>query len=127
MALKNYKINEVVKQIYQAAGAASGISVVGTVYDNTDAALTTPVDFTEIGGSGRYYGSFTPTVEGEWHLHVVDSNGGKLVKQYSVGGSNVNSIGAKLDDVDAQLGVVEANLSAVSGKIDALESPPMFG
>ena len=124
MAQKNFKINEVIDVIYQAPGATTGKTVTMEIYDESGAKdlIDFPdVTMAEIVATGRYQGSFTPDAEGEWIIHIALSTGdGKIVKQYSVGQQNINSIGAIVAGIDTQLDTVET-------KIDGLDSPAMVG
>lgn len=124
MAQKNYKINEEIQIVYQAPGATTGQVVEMEIYDETG--VKDPVDFpdvvmAEVGATGRYRGSFTPDAEGDWEIHIaLDSGDGQVIKQYSVGGQNIGSIGTIIANIDTQLGGVES-------KIDGLDSPAMVG
>lgn len=66
------------------------------------------VTMTEIATTtGRYTGSFTPDIQGEWVVMISYGTGkGKIVKQYSVGGFNIDSIGQIATTIKSQtLGV----------------------
>ena len=110
MAIKNYKINEAIAVIYQTNNSKTGETVTMEIYDETgakDAVNFPDVTMTEIGTTGRYTGSFTPDAEGEWIIMISYGSGkGKMVKQYSVGGYNLDDVG------DA---------------VTAIESPPIIG
>ena len=109
----NYKVNKVIEETYQAAGATTGlVDVTMEIYDETRAkdAINFPdITMTEIGATGRYYGSFTPDVEGEWRA-VINSatKAGKVVRQYTVVAHDVDSVG------DA--------VAVTDGKVDALNN-----
>ena len=124
MAEKNYKVDEEIKVVYQAPGAATGQVVTMEIYD--EAGAKDPVDFpdvvmTEVGATGRYRGSFTPDDAGEWEIQIALASGdGQVVQQYSVGSYNVDAVGTIVSDLDTQLDTVE-------GKIDGLDSPAMVG
>lgn len=75
---------------------------------------------TEIGTTGRYKKSFTPDAEGLWLVQVSDANGGKAVKSFSVGTTNISEIGATVTTINAKI-------DAVQDSVDALKNPPMFG
>ena len=103
------KVGAAIEIVYQAAGATSGLSdVVATIYDEThslDGVNFPDVTLTELGSTGRYYGSFTPDAEGWWTV-IVDSatKPGKVVKSYEVVGHSVDSVGdsvAALNDLSA--------------------------
>ena len=106
MALKNYAINKVIKVTYQTDGAKSGETVTIEIFDETGA--KDPINFpdivmTEILTSGRYEGTFTPDAQGEWIIMISYSSGkGKLVKQYSVGGYNLDDVGQIANTIGVQ-------------------------
>lgn len=155
------KVNDVIEVTYQAAGATSGLTdVTMVIYDEGHAldAINYPdVVLTEIGSTGRYYGSFTPDTIGNWTV-LIDSatTPGKVVKKYKVGNHSENSIGALIEALNdlssadvsavlaaydgptkAELDTAESNirgvdndtLKSISDQIDGLPSsaPPMLG
>ncbi len=161
MAQGEYKVNEAIEVTYQAAGAQSGLTdVIMKIYDEThslDGVNFPDVTMTEIGSSGRYYGSFTPDAEGQWTI-LIDSATipGKVVRKYDVVAHNIDSIGDAVDALNdisttevateletydaakkAELDTAETNirgadsdtLKTISDQIDALpqSSPPMIG
>lgn len=97
MAQGDYKTDEVIEVFYQAPNALSGKIIQMQVYDETHAAMGVPLTLAEIGATGRYYGTFTPTAEGNWAVTIqVDNGTGKVIKHYPVVGHNVDSIGDSL-------------------------------
>jgi len=117
MANKNYLVNEAIQVIYQPSGAKSGQTVTMEIFDETgvkDAVDYPDVTMTEISTTGRYIGTFTPDTQGEWIIMAsYGNNKGKVVKQYSVGGYNIDSIGQTVDSIESQtLGI---------------DSPPIIG
>ena len=128
------KINKAIEVTYQAAGVATGlVDVTMVIYDEGHAldAIDFPdVVMTEIGATGRYYGSFTPDAEGKWTV-MIDSitAPGKVVKKYDVGSSDIDSVGADVVTVDGKVDTAIAGIATVDGKIDALSlvTPPMVG
>ena len=150
----NYKLNSAIAVRYQAPSAATGLTPVMEIYDETSAKdlVNFPnVEMTELGATGRYVGSFTPDAKGEWLVMIHDGTGkGKVVKSFSVGDYSLQAIGetvalnatvakeatvAKAADLAALAGVAAldatvakaADLAALQADIDALEvsSPPM--
>ncbi len=117
MALKNYKVSEAIQVTYQTDGAKTGETVTMEIFDETgskDIINFPDVTMTEIDTTGRYSGSFTPDVEGEWVVMISYSTGkGKIVKQYSVGGYNLNDVGLTVDTIETQT--------------QGIDSPPMVG
>lgn len=121
MADRAYKQGEQIDIVYQAAGAATGIAVTMDVYDEAgalDAAQSGAM--TEIGTTGRYRHSFTPDAEGLWHVQVSDASGGKSVKSYSVGQTNISEIGATVTTINAKVDDLQ---DAVEGMV----APPTIG
>jgi len=106
MAIKNYAVNEVIDVVYQPDNTKSGETVTMEIFDETGA--KDPVNFpdvvlAEILITGRYKGSFTPDVVGEWVIMVSYGSGkGKIVKQYSVGGYNLDDVGTKVVAIESQ-------------------------
>ena len=87
--MQKAKVNEAIDVIYQPAKAISGITdATMQIYDETGA--LDPVNFadvtmTEIGVTGRYRGTFTPDVTGDWVVMMhygADKN--PAVEQYRV-------------------------------------------
>jgi len=93
-----YKTGEAIDVTYQATKATSGlIDVTMEIYDETralDGVNFPDITMTEIGSTGRYYGSFTPDAEGVWSV-MLDSatKSGKVVKTFLVVAHNIDSIG----------------------------------
>ena len=106
MAIKNYAVNEAIQVTYQTDGAKSGEVVIMEIFDETgakDPANFPDVPFTEIPATGRYTGIFTPDTQGEWVVMISYGTGkGKVVKQYSVGGYNLDDVGTKIDTIETQ-------------------------
>ena len=121
MADKTYKLNEAVDIVYQASGAATGIVATMDVYDEAgtlDVAQSGAM--TEVGTTGRYRKSFTPDAEGLWIVQIADAGGGKAVKSYSVGQTNISEIGATVATINAKVDDLQ---DAVEGMV----APPMVG
>jgi hypothetical protein len=156
----SHKVNKQIEVTYQAAGAQSGLTdVTMVIYDEThslDGVNFPDVTMTEIGSTGRYYGTFTPDAEGEWNV-LIDSATvpGKVVKQYTVVAHDVDSVGdavgglnnlssadvagelatydaptkAELDTAESNIRGGSETLETVKNAIDALPqtAPPMVG
>lgn len=107
MAQKNYKVNEAIDVVYQSNRAKTGLTdVTMEIYDETgakDIVNFPDVVMTEVGTTGRYTGTFTPDAEGEWKVMIAYNSGnrGHRVKQYSVGGYNLDDVGDLLEDIGA--------------------------
>ncbi|KKN32574.1 hypothetical protein LCGC14_0812540 [marine sediment metagenome] len=113
MTLKNYAVDKAIKVTYQTDGAKSGlVDVTIEIFDETGA--KDPVDFpdivmTEILTSGRYEGTFTPDAQGEWIIMISYGTGkGKLVKQYSVGGFNLDDVGQIANAIGIQTSGIDS-------------------
>ena len=144
MAEKTYKLNEVIKIVYQAPNKETGlVGVVAEIIlpdDEKDSNFPDMI-LTEVGHKGVYKGTFTPDAQGEWTVicHKSDDDG-QVMKRYSVGAHNVHSVGDKIDTVDGKVDAVDtkvdavdAQLDIVEGKIDdivtdvgSLDTPPMI-
>jgi len=114
------KVNKAIEVIYQAAGAATGlVDVKMDVYDEAHAedVAKAVAAMTEIGSTGRYYGSFTPDAEGEWSV-LIDSivAPGKVVKKYTVVAHDVDSVG---DDIAALENLSSAGVASELATYDA--------
>ena len=113
--------------IYQAAKTRTGLTVQMDVYDAAkvlDAAQSLPM--TEIGTTGRYYGSFTADGP-NWHVQINDGMGGSAVKQFGPEVYDAAGISAAVDVVAAGVAAVDVHLTAVEAKVNELGSPPMIG
>ena len=97
MAQGIYKTGETIDVTYQAAKSTTGLSdVVMKIYDETralDGVNFPDVTLTEVGSTGRYYGSFTPDAVGVWMV-LVDSvtKSSPIVKTFVVCSANLDSI-----------------------------------
>ena len=112
-----YKVGEVIDVTYQATKATSGLTdVTMEIFDETRALDGTnfpDVIMTEIGSTGRYYGSLTPDVEGVWTVMIDSaSKSGKIVKTFLVVGHNIDSIG------DAIAGLNNLSTAEVNTEVD---------
>jgi hypothetical protein len=120
MAIKDHKVNEAIRIVYQPDGAKTGETVTTEIFDETgakDVVNFPDLVHTEIGTTGRYEGQFTPDTEGNWTTMTSYSSGkGKVVRNYSVGGYNVDSIGTIVDEI-----------STTVSTISIIDSPAMLG
>lgn len=104
-----HKINTVWERTYQATKATSGLTdVTMEIYDETrakDGVNFPDVIMTEIGSTGRYYGSFTPDAEGRWRIMIDSaSKSGKVVEDIFVTAYDIDTVGdaiAALNDLSA--------------------------
>ena len=135
MSQKNYKVNEAIEVIYQAAGAKTGLTINMETYDEAHTLVAGgPTVLTEFGVTGRYWGSFTPDAEGDWSVQVEEAGGkGQVVKHYSVGSYNLHEVGsdvaaadAKIVTLDGKIDNLDADIVAIDTKIDDLASPPII-
>lgn len=153
------KVNNAIEVTYQASESQVGLTdVTMVIYDETHALDGTnfpDVTMVEIGSTGRYYGSFTPDVVGNWTI-LIDSatKPGKVMKKYRVGSHDENSVGALIEALNdlssadvtavfnaydpptkAELDTAESNirgtdsdtLKTLSDQLDSVASPPMVG
>lgn len=117
MALKNYPVNEIINVEYSTSSFKSGETVIMEIFD--EAFVKDVIDFPDVPMVERadapiYDGSFTPDEQGEWLVLCSYSNGkGKVIKKFSVGGYNLDSVGQKIDTIESQT--------------TGLDSPAMIG
>jgi len=93
-----FKNDEVIDVTYQATKITTGLlDVTMKIYDESRAldAINFPdVVMTEIGTTGRYYGAFTPDVEGVWTVLINSATKpGEVVKTFMVTAHNIDSVG----------------------------------
>ena len=118
MAQGIYKTGEVVDVTYQAAKLTTGLSdVTMKIYDETraqDLGNFPDVTMTEIGATGRYYGSFTPDAVGVWMV-LVDSTtkSSPVVKTFVVCSANLDSIASSISALN-NLSAVQVNSEVAS-------------
>ena len=111
MADQSYKVNQAITVVYQALGAGSGLTCTMEVFDETGTKdMAQSGTMTEIGSSGRYRKDFTPDAEGLWMVHVSDTAGGKSVKSYSVGTTNISEIGATVTTINAKIDALQTTV-----------------
>ena len=124
MAQKNFKVNEPIEVLYQALNAKTAATVQMEVYDESHAkVLGGPTQLTELGTTGRYYGSFTPIAEGSWSVQLQESDGsGKVAKTFSVGANNLQDVGAKADAIEGKVDAVDTKIDSTSVKVDAVDA-----
>jgi hypothetical protein len=114
MAEKNYRVNDPIQVEYRAKKSGTGLTVLMDVLDETgaiDAVLSVAV-MPEPNGDGVYVASFTPDAQGEWMVYVYESGKAddKVIREYSVGGYDLDTVGQAVDSIVADTG-----------------SPPMIG
>lgn len=139
MAEKQFKVDEAIEIVYQAPNKETGLTgvtaIIAEIYLPTDVKDSgfPDMELVEIGSSGVYNGTFTPDIQGEWKVVIHKSDGdGQVVKRYSVGAYNVNSVGAAIANVDSDVAAVDSTVVLIKSKVDAidtkvssLDTPPM--
>lgn len=116
------KVSVPIEVTYQAAGGTVGLlDVTMVIYDEShalDGVNFPDVTMTEIGSTGRYYGSFTPDAEGVWNI-LIDSatKPGKVVRQFDVVGHDVDSIG------DAVGSLNDVSTADIAGELATYDAP----
>ena len=117
MALKDYPVNEAINVEYATDGFKAGQTVTMVIFDET--LVKDAVDFPDVTMIERteepiYDGSFTPDAQGEWLVLCSYGSGkGQVIKKFSVGGYNLDSVGQKVDAIGLQTA--------------GLDSPAMIG
>ena len=136
MAEKNFKVDEEIKIVYQAPNKETGLTITAEIILPGDVKDSDFPDqtLTEVLGKGIYTGTFTPDQSGEWQV-VVHKPGdeGQVVKRYSVGAENLESVGGKADNIkttvdgiDTQLDTVETKIDNLTTNVNTLDTPPMI-
>ena len=120
------KLGEAIKVVYQAPNAESGLNNVKMeIYDELSVKSSDYLDvtLTEIESSGRYEGSFTPDAKGDWTVVIEKADGsGKVVKHYSVGAYNVDTLGENIDGVSTDIGAVDTAVVDLDGDVAVLDT-----
>ena len=124
MAEKLYKVNEVIELGYQAPGAKSDLTIKADIYNPSKELVSVGVPLQEVGSSGTYRGSFTPTIGGTWQVIMyteVDSytRDSQVTKSYSVGLYNLEDVGIAVDALQTALN--DLGDVATSGDITAAQ------
>lgn len=115
MADKSYKVDQAITVVYQAMGAGTGLTSTMEVFDEAGIKdVAQSGSMTEIGTSGRYRKDFTPDAEGLWIVQIEDSAGGKSVKSYSVGNTNISEIGATVTTLNAKIDNLQSTVESVA-------------
>jgi len=129
-----YKVGNAIEIVYQATKATSGLTdVTMVIYDEThtlDGVNFPNVILTELGSTGRYYGSFIPDVVGEWTILVGSvTKKGSVVKKFSVGNYNVDDVQAAIATLN-DLSVADITSALTSydvATVDDISGQPMLG
>ena len=129
MADQIYKVGEAIDLGYQAPGKQSSLTIIAEIYLPNKAKDSSfpDVSLTEVGSSGTYRGEFTPDAEGTWQVvtSISPSGDGQVVRNYSVGGHNVHSVGEAVANVDADIVVVDGKIDSIATQVGNLDTPPM--
>jgi len=114
MSNKNYKINEAIQVSFKGKKAQSGLTIKMDVLDETGAldVILSVAAMPEPNSDGVYVSTFTPDAQGEWLVYTYEDGKEleKVIKQYSVGGYNLDDLGQTVDAISIDTG-----------------SPPMIG
>ena len=112
-----YEVNSVLEFKYRCNGDQASASPVVEVLDEDGAVdIQVPV-LVQIGTTKLFKSSFTPDAVGVWAVHITDSNGGDVVKDFAVG---VVGVGSGLQAVAAGVIVIDGKIDILEGKIDGL-------
>lgn len=129
-----YKVGKAIELVYQATKSQTGLTdVTMVIYDETHALDGTnfpDVTMTELGSTGRYYGSFTPDTVGHWTV-LVDSatKPGPVVKAFDVVTNDTDDI---VSDIAALNDLSSADITSVLTSYDVatvgdVTGQPMLG
>lgn len=129
MSEKNLKTGVSTPIVYQAPNKETGATVIAEIYlpaGTKDVVNFPDVTLTERGASGVYVGVFTPDTVGEWVVLIHKQNGdGQVVKRYSVGQHNLDTVGDDVNGVQATQAVIEGKIDDIVNAVGALDTPPM--
>jgi len=112
-----YEVNSVIEFKYRCNGDQSIASPVAEVLDelgNVD--IQVPV-LEQIGTTKLFKSSFTPDEPGVWAVHITDSNGGDVVRDFPVG---VVGVGSGLQAIAAGVVVIDGKIDTLDAKIESL-------
>lgn len=117
MGQKDYAVEVAIPVEYSTDGFKSGETVTMEIFDESlakDAINFPDVTMVERATVPIYDGSFTPDAQGEWLVLCSYGTGkGKVIKKFSVGNYNLDSVGQKVDTIVSQTA--------------GLDSPAMIG
>jgi len=133
------KVGDTVDVTYQAVKEQTGLSdVTLKIFDETrnpDLVNFPDVVLTEMGTTGRYYGSFSSDAKGVW-TYTVDSvtRKGPLTGTIIITDNDLDSIGDAVAALNTALNTVESNirgadsdtLETLSDQLDSVEGPAML-
>lgn len=106
-----YEKNSLIEFKYRCNGSSSTANPVAETIDEDGVVdLLIVVTLTQVSTSRIWKGSFTPDASGVWGIHITDSNGGDVVKDFPVGDIGVQTmaeaivtIDGKVDDLDSKV------------------------
>lgn len=123
-----YEVNSVIEFNYRCNGDQATANPVCQVLDEAAAVDAQVPVLVQIGISKLFKSSFTPDAVGVWAVHITDSNGGDVVKDFRVGTLGVQTgiqgiivIDGKVDVVDGKIDTVDGKVTAVDGKVDTVD------
>lgn len=128
MAEKIFRVDEVIELVYQApnkeSNLAGGLAPVAEIYLPSDIKDSNfpDVALVEIGSSGIYKGIFIPDQQGEWKVVIHKSDGdGQVVKRYSVGAHNVDSVGQVVSGINTVVSDIDNDITVLDSKVVNLD------
>jgi len=102
MGQKNYKKDEAIRILYRAIPGSASVNM--DVYDETDTQDAAQSGaMTQLGSSDRWSKEFTPDENGNWSVHITDSKGGDVIRDYSIGDYNISTVGATAASIEAKV------------------------
>ena len=113
-----YEVSSVIEFNYRCNGDQATASPVAEVLDEAGAVdAQSPVTLVQIGTSKLFKSSFTPDAVGVWAVHITDSNGGDVVKDFRVGTLGIQT---GLQGITAAVVLIDGKVDTLEGKIDDL-------
>jgi hypothetical protein len=129
MSEKNFKVNNAATIVYQAPNKETGATVIAEIYLPTglkDIINFPDVTLTERGTTGVYVGTFTPDDVGEWVVLIHKQDGsGQVVKRYSVGSHNMQSVGDDVNSLQGDVTTIDSKIDVIDTKVSSIDTPPM--
>jgi hypothetical protein len=128
------KKDRVVYIFYSGRTFKTGLTVTASIYDDTDTLITgSPFTLTEIGTTGLYGTSFTPTALGNYKIVIFESSTKIAATTIKVTDYDVESIGEDLESALSLLATLQSTLdtnqtsnqtsfTTIISKIDSLAS-----
>lgn len=118
------KNNKAIYILYGAKNYASSRTVTADIYDNSNTLFQSPspsVTLTEIGSTGLYGASFTPTTNGEWKIIITENSTERAHASIKITDHDIETVGADVVSIKNVVEHVTYGNSALNDKLDDIE------